>query len=96
MILKPTHDLVHIKKILRQSEGSIVIPQSAIARESIGTVVAIGPGETYSNGKIVPLTVNVGDEVIYSKFAGQTFKVDSEEIIALREKDIYAIISCTA
>ncbi len=72
--------------------NGIIIPGSAKEKESIGVVVAIGPGKTYSNGEIIPLEVKEGDKVIYSEYAGQTFKVDGEELICMREESIYAVI----
>lgn len=92
--LKPTHDLVFItKKIAEKTESLIIIPENTGVQDNIGIVVATGPGKTYSNGVAIPLTVQVGDEVIYSIHAGQTFKSDGQELIALREDDIYAVVN---
>lgn len=93
-MLQPTHDLVFIEKRTKTQELSsiIVIPDNAGEQEDIGTIVMAGPGKTYSNGNIVPLTVKVGDEVIFSKHAGQSFKIGDKTLLALREDDIYAVI----
>lgn len=91
MPLTPTHDLVFIKRAEEEQTGAIIVA-TLTNTEPVGFVVAHGPGKTYSTGEIVPLDVQVGDKVIFSKHAGQTFKVDGDELIALREADIYAIV----
>jgi chaperonin GroES len=93
--IKPTHDLVYIKKrkLPEKSNGGILLTPSLAKKENIGHVMAVGPGKTYSNGEIIPLAVKEGDEVIYSQYAGQTFKIGEDELIALREDDIYAVVN---
>ncbi|ACO03362.1 chaperonin GroS [Persephonella marina EX-H1] len=54
--------------------------------------MAVGEGRLLENGEIAPLKVKVGDKVIYSKYAGNEFVVDGEELIVLREDDILAIV----
>ncbi len=90
-MLTPTHDLIFVEKIEEevQDSGLIVITDE---KEPRGQVVAVGPGKTYSTGEVVPCEVQVGDKVIYSKHAGQTFNFDGKSLIALREVDIYAVI----
>jgi len=91
--LQPTHDLVFIsKKTEEKTTGLIIIPENAGQQDNVGVVVATGPGKTYSNGNVIPLSVQVGDEVMYSAHAGQTFTSGDTELTALREDDIYAII----
>ncbi len=88
-MLTPIGDLVFVQKVAEEATGLLIIPT---ADEPRGTIVAVGPGKTYSDGAIIPLSVRIGDEVIYSKHAGQTFSVDGTDLIALREDDIYAVI----
>lgn len=93
-MLQPTHDLIFVsKKTHEKRQGLIELPENVIQEENTGVVVATGPGKTYSNGEIVPLTVAVGDEILYSKHVGQAFRHDGQDLIALREHDVYAIIS---
>jgi chaperonin GroES len=93
IMLQPTHDLVFLEKRMHEKrKGLIELLSNKSGQENIGVVVATGSGKTYSNGEVVPLTVQVGDEIIYSKHAGQTFRHEGKELIALREQDIYAII----
>jgi chaperonin GroES len=93
-VIQPIHDLVFIeKKTYKKLNSVIELPENFLTTEHSGIIVSIGPGKTYSNGEIIPLSVNVGDEVIYSQHAGQTFRQDGKEYIAIREHDIYAIIA---
>lgn len=89
-MLQPTHDLIFIKKFQPEHQSTLVIIENTDEPE--GIVVAVGPGKTYSTGDLIPVDVKVGDKVIYSKHAGQTFKVDDQELIAIREQDIFAVI----
>lgn len=96
MNLQPTHDLLFIDKdvrALRAQEGSLImLPDNVSEQNDVAIVVAVGPGKTYSNGDIVPLTVQVGDKVIHSKHAGQAFKLGDKDLLAIREHDVYAIL----
>lgn len=88
-MITPIGDLVFIEKVETEAQGLIIL---AAAEEPRGTIVAVGPGKTSSDGTLIPMSVLEGDEVIYSKHAGQTFSVDGKELIAIREDDIYAVI----
>ena len=94
MKFKPLHDRVLIE-VLDSSEktaGGIIIPDSAQEKPQEGKVVAIGGGAKTEDGKIIPMDVKVGDKVLFGKYAGQTVKVDGEELLVMREDDIMAII----
>ena len=72
----------------RVSSGGIYIPDTAKERPQEGTVVAVGPGRTSDEGKLIALEVKVGDRVVYSKYAGTEFKEDGTEYLIVRESDI--------
>jgi len=55
-------------------------------------VVAVGTGRVLDNGDVKPLDVKVGDKVLFGKYAGQTVKVDGEELLVMTESDIMAIV----
>ena len=92
-MLSPTLDRIFVS--VKQSEGvsasGIVLPSRGDA-ENIGTVVAAGEGKTYSNGDVIPLTVKVGDRIMFNPNSGQTVSIDGEELLVMREDDIFAII----
>jgi len=93
--LKPLYDRVVVKPIEEKQEktpSGIIIPDTAKEKPSEGEVIAVGEGRLLENGEVKPLQVKVGDKVVYSKYAGNEFVVDGEELIVLREDDILAII----
>jgi chaperonin GroES len=91
-MIKPLADRV-VVKVLSQEEvtsGGIVLPDTAKEKPQEGEVVAVGPGK-YEDGKLVPMTVKVGEKVIFSKYGGTEVKIDGEEYLILRESDILAL-----
>lgn len=75
----------------QKSEGGIFLPDSAKEAPQYGVVMEVGPGKCLDNGDIRPLTVKKGDKVIFGKYAGTKIKLNSEELMFLREEDIMAI-----
>ena len=73
-----------------RTAGGIVLPDTAKEKPQRGTVVAVGPGKLLDSGKRGELSVAVGDEVIYGKYAGTDIEVDGEDVKILRESDILA------
>ena len=94
MKLNPMHDRVAVRLAEPETTtaGGIVIPDNAKEKPSTGDVVAVGTGRVLENGTRVPLTVQVGNRVMFGKQAGQSIKVDGEEYTILREEDIFAIV----
>ena len=76
-----------------KSPGGIFIPDTAKEKPQKGKIVAAGPGRTTDDGKLVPLTVKVGDVVVYSKYAGTEWKEDGAEYLIVRESDILATVA---
>ncbi|MGB9912755.1 MAG: co-chaperone GroES, partial [Candidatus Kapaibacteriota bacterium] len=72
MNLSPLHDRVIIKPSQPEevTKGGIIIPDTAKEKPMQGEVVAVGPGKTTEDGKLIPLTVKVGDKVLYGKYSG--------------------------
>ncbi|HEY0387963.1 MAG TPA: co-chaperone GroES [Gaiellales bacterium] len=94
MDLKPLGDRV-IVEVLDEEEttvSGIVLPDTAKEKPQRGNVLAVGPGR-YEDGKLVPLDVQKGDEVIFSKYGGTEVKVGGEEYLILRESDILAKVA---
>ena len=94
MNLRPLHDRVIIKRLDQESKtaSGIIIPDAAAVKPDQGEVLAVGPGKRDDSGKLNALDVKVGDRVLFGKYAGQTVKVDSEELIVMREDDIMAVV----
>jgi chaperonin GroES len=90
--IKPLGDRVVIKPTPKEevSKGGIVLPDTVKEKPQDGKIVAVGPGKLSEDGNRIAMEVKVGDNVIYSKYAGTEIKVDEEELIILRESDILA------
>jgi len=96
MELKPLGDRVLIKPISEEekSKGGILLPET-VSKEKpqAGEILAVGPGTTNKDGKIIPMTVKKGDKVVYAKYSGTDIKDDNDEdYLILSEKDILAIV----
>jgi chaperonin GroES len=94
MKLNPLHDRVVVKRIEAdtQTSSGIIIPDAAAEKPDQGTVLAVGAGRRTEAGTIVPMSLNVNDTVLFGKYAGQTVTIKGEEVLILKEEEIYAII----
>ena len=94
MKIRPLHDRVIVKRLEeeRKTASGIVIPDAAAEKPDQGQVLAVGPGKRDENGKHVTLDVKVGDRVLFGKYAGQTVKVEGEEVLVMREEDIMGVV----
>lgn len=94
MALKPLHDRIIVRAAQAEetTKGGIIIPDTAKEKPMQGEVIAIGSGKVAEDGKITPLQVKVGDKVLYGKYAGTEISVDAEELLIMRESDVFAII----
>ncbi len=92
--LQPLGDRVVIRR--DESEGTtaggIVLPESAKDKPARGVVVSVGDGKQLNDGTRSELQVKKGDRVIFSSYAGESFKVDDEELLLMREDDLLAVI----
>lgn len=90
--LRPLDDRVVVepKEAEERTAGGIVLPDTAKEKPQRGTVLAVGPGKLQDDGKRSPVSVAVGDEVIYGKYSGSDIEVDGREVKILRENDILA------
>jgi chaperonin GroES len=95
MSLRPLHDRVIVKRLDQETRtaSGIVIPDSAAEKPDQGEVLAVGPGRRDNDGRRVTPDLNVGDRVLFGKYAGQTVKVDGNELLVLREEDIVAVVN---
>lgn len=72
----------------QMSAGGIYIPDTAKEKPQEGKVVAVGPGKVSDDGKRIPMEVEVGDTVVYSKYGGTEFREGKIEYLVLREDDV--------
>jgi chaperonin GroES len=85
----PLHDRVIVKpaKAEEKTAGGIIIPDTAKEKPQRGTVIAAGPGK-----KDEPVTVKIGDTVLYGKYSGTEIQLEGEDLLIMRESDILAIV----
>ena len=93
MNLKPLFDRVVIKdaEMDETTKGGLILTSSAKEKPQYAFVVAVGPGGVV-DGKDVTMQVEVGQKVVYSKYAGTEIKIDGEEYKIVRQSDILAIV----
>lgn len=93
--IKPLHDRVVVKpsEAEEKTKGGIILPDTAKEKPIEGKVVAVGNGKVTEDGKVLPLTVKVGDVVLYGKYSGTEIKVDQEDYLIMRESDIFGIVN---
>lgn len=93
MAIKPLQNRVVLKNLDAEetTKGGIILTGTAKEKPQTAEVVAVGPGAQV-DGKIVPMTVKVGDKVIISKYSGTEVKLDGNEYIIVKEDDILAIV----
>ena len=76
-----------------EEQGGIIIPDTAKEKPQEGKVVAVGKGEVSDNGKVLPLEVKKGDQMLFSKYAGNEIEIGGDEHMIMREDDVLAIRS---
>ena len=92
--IQPLGDRVVVKPSGRETvtKSGIVLPDTAKEKPQEGEVLAVGPGKVLDNGKRITLEVQVGQKVLFAKYAGTEVKMDNEEYLILRESDIMGIV----
>jgi len=95
MKIRPLHDrlIVRRQEEERTTASGIVIPESASAEKpDQGVIEAVGNGKLLEDGNVRKLDVNVGDKVLFGKYAGQAVTVDGDELLFMKEEDVMGII----
>lgn len=92
--IKPLEDNILIEPLEKEqrSASGIVIPDTSKEKPQEGRVVAVGPGKTTEEGKLLPVNVRVGDRVIYKKWGGNEIKVEGKEYLMVKGDDILAVV----
>ncbi len=95
MKLRPLHDRVIVKRLEQETKtaSGIVLPDAATEKPDQGEVLAVGPGKRNDKGDFIALNVAVGDRVLFGKYSGQAVKVDGEELLVMREEDLFAVVA---
>ena len=92
--LKPLGDRVVVEPIEQEemTASGIILPETAKEKPQKGTVIAAGPDARDDSGKRIALDVNVGDIVLFAKYAGTEYKLDGKKLLVLKENDILAVV----
>ena len=94
MAFRPLGDRVLIKRVEEEAKtkGGIIIPDTAKEKPQEGEVIATGPGARDESGKIHALDVKKGDRILFGKWSGTEAKIDSEELLIMKESDIMGVV----
>jgi chaperonin GroES len=97
MKFRPLHDRVVVRRIEEdaRTKGGIIIPDTAKEKPQQGEIVAVGPGARDETGEIQPLDVKAGDRVLFGKWSGTEVKLDSEDLLIMKESDILGVLEET-
>ncbi len=94
--IRPLGDRVIVKRdeeAEQKSVGGIIIPDTAKEKPQRGTIIAVGNGVLNEKGERIPMEVKAGDQVLFSKYAGNEVKIDGEEYLIIRENEILGILT---
>jgi chaperonin GroES len=98
MTFRPLHDRVVVRRVdaEERTAGGIIIPDTAKEKPQQGEVIAVGPGARDERGELHPLDVKVGDRVLFGKWSGTEVKIDGEDLLIMKESDIFGVITAAA
>ncbi len=94
MNFKPLHNRVLVRRVESKTKtpGGIIIPEFATEKSSVGEVVAVGDGSRDNNGNIIPMSVKVGDKVLFGKYDGVEINLGDEKLLVTKETDVLGIL----
>jgi len=94
MKIRPLRDRVVVRRQEEEEKtaGGIVLPGTAKEKPNQGEVVAVGTGAVLDSGETRPVAVKVGDKVLFGQYAGNTVKIDGEDLVIMSESEIYAVV----
>lgn len=92
--IRPLNDRILLERIEAEQKtaGGIIIPDNAKEKPVEGKVVAVGNGKTLENGSRVPLSVKVGDTVLFGKWGGNEVKINGKEYLLMKEDEVLAVV----
>ena len=92
--IRPLQDRLIVKRLenTEKTASGLYIPDTAQEKPQQGKVVAIGKGKVLEDGTVRPLDVKVNDTIIFGKYSGQEIKVDGEELLIMKEDDVYGVL----
>lgn len=93
--VRPLHNRILIQRLSEETKtaGGLFIPDTAKEKPQKGKVVAVGKGRVTEDGKVLPLEVKKGDNVLFSKYSGTEIKLEGEEYLMISEEDVLGIFN---
>jgi chaperonin GroES len=94
MKVSPLHDRVVVRRIEAEERtaGGIIVPDTAKEKPQQGEVLAAGPGKRDETGKLLPLDVKAGDQILFGKWSGTEVEIDGEDLLIMKEDDIMGVV----
>jgi chaperonin GroES len=94
MKFRPLHDRVVDKRIEEETKtkGGLIIPDTAKEKPMQGEVLAVGPGARSEKGELTPMSVQVGDRILFGKWSGTEVKLDGDDLLIMKESDIMGVL----
>ena len=94
MKVRPLHDRVIVERVEEEQKtaGGIIIPDTAKEKPQEGKVIAVGPGRSDKDGKLIPMDVKKGDRILFGKYSGTEIKIDGTEYLIMRVDDILGVL----
>jgi chaperonin GroES len=94
MKLRPLQDRILVKRIEEEEKtaGGIFIPDTAKEKPQMGQVISVGNGKKTEDGKVIPVDLKAGDNVLFGRYAGTEVKVEGNDYLIMREDDILGVI----
>ena len=88
------HDRVVVKRVEEEqkTKGGLIIPDTAKEKPMQGEVLAVGPGARNDKGDLAPMSVQVGDRVLFGKWSGTEVKLDGDELLIMKESDLMGVL----
>ncbi|WP_263365762.1 co-chaperone GroES [Edaphobacter bradus] len=90
----PLHDRILVQRVEEGESvrGGIIIPDSAKEKPQQGKVISVGKGKSNDEGKVFPLDVKAGDNILFGKYSGTEIKLDGEEYLIMREEEVLGVL----
>ena len=94
MAFKPLHDRVLVKRVQgdEKTKGGLIIPDTAKEKPAEGEVVATGEGARKDSGELIAMSVKAGDRILFGKWSGTEVKIDGQDLLIMKERDILGVI----
>jgi chaperonin GroES len=94
MQFTPLHDRVLIRRIEgeEKTKGGLIVPDTAKEKPSEGEVISVGEGARTEAGELIPMSVKVGDRILFGKWSGSEVHLDGEDLLIMKEADVLGVI----